>query len=173
MPRMNELIGHNLRWEQPSANRLEYELRAGDVGLGRLHFPSSFKNIANASNADGEWTFDRPGFWQRRVLVMDRSGRELAAFEPNFWRGGGLLILPDGRQWPTSSNFWATQYHLFDENQEHLLAYTGIGGFFHASCDLTIHPICRDLPELPWLVPFGWYVIMMNRRDSAAAAAAA
>ena len=172
MPRIYDLIGHNLRWQQPSGWKQEYALLAGDFEVGRLHFPSSFKNWASASGADGEWIFDRPGFWQRRALVMDRSGRELASFEPNFWKGGGLLRLPDGRAWSASTNFWATQFHFFDENQEHLLAYTGIGGFMRACCDLAIHPVCRDLPELPWLVPLGWYLIVMQHRDQAAAAAA-
>jgi uncharacterized membrane protein YccF (DUF307 family) len=34
-----------------------------------------------------------------------------------------------------------------------------------------IEPQAVNLPELPWLVMFGWYLALMLHRDSAAAAA--
>lgn len=173
MPRMNELIGHNLKWEQPSASKLEYELRAGDFVTGKMHMPSSFKSIASASNNEGEWVFDRVGFWQRKATVRARDGiSDLAIFQYNTWSGGGTLNTSNGRVFRAASNFWATRYTIHDEMDQELIRYTRIGGVFHASCEVEILPSAGGLAELSWLVPFGWYLVVMMLRDSGAAAAA-
>jgi len=151
----------------------EYELRLGDYVAGTLHLPSSFNSKARAVNAEGSWDFDRHGFWQRQVAVRAAGGVEdIALYNANSWKSGGTLILPNGRQYLATSNFWATRFLLTTTDGQNLISYTNIRGVFHSACSVEIHSLAKHLAELPWLVPFGWYLIMMQHRDSAAAAAA-
>jgi hypothetical protein len=173
MVKMNELIGRELQWMQPTAMKQEYELRLGDVAVCSLQMSSSFNSRATAVNAEGSWDFDRHGFWQRQVTIRETGGMDdLALFNANTWKQGGTIILPNGRNYIASSNFWMTQHLLTTSDGQNLISSSNIRGVFHYSCDVEIHSLARSLPELPWLVPLGWYLIMMQYRDSAAAAAA-
>jgi hypothetical protein len=168
-----ELTGQALKWVQPNAFKMEYELRAEDVVAATLRFRSSFGSFATAESADGSWTFKRVGFWQTKVTVR-ASGvdADLAVFKNNTWSGGGTLELPDGRKYPASTNFWATQFEFKTEAGEALISYRSIGGMLHMSSAVEIHPLAKDLAELPWMVPLGWYLTVMMHMDSAAVVAA-
>lgn len=173
MLKLTELIGQELKWVQPHALKMEYELRAGEMVAGTLHFRSSFGSFATAASADGTWTFKRVGFWQTKVTVR-ASGAEtdLAVFRNNTWSAGGTLELPDGRKYPANTNFWATQYEFKTEAGEALVSYRKIGGMLHMSSLVEIHPLAKVVVEMPWIVLLGWYLTVMMYMDSAAAAAA-
>lgn len=52
MRRIAELVGQSLKWEQPSALKMNYELRTGDGELAALlHFRSSLGSFATAETA--------------------------------------------------------------------------------------------------------------------------
>jgi hypothetical protein len=172
MMKMAELIGQELEWVQPHALKMEYELHAGDAVAATLHFRSSLGSFATGTSADGSWTFKRVGFWETKVTVR-ASGEEtdLAVFKNNTWSGGGALELPDGRQYPANTNFWATHYEFKTETGEVLISYRKIGGILHMSAAVEIYPAAKDLPEMPWMVLLGWYLTVMMQRDSATVAA--
>lgn len=174
MLKLAELIGQELKWVQPHAMHMEYELRAGEHEAATLRFRSSFGSFATAASADGTWTFKRVGFWQTRVTVR-AAGEEsdLAVFKNNTWSGGGTLELPDGRNYPANTNFWATQYEFKDEAGKPLVSYRKIGGILHLSSQVEIHPRAREIEEAPWIVLLGWYLTVMMYMDAAAATAAA
>ncbi len=173
MMKMTELIGREMQWVQPHALKMEYELRAGDVVAATLHFRSSFGSFASATCGDGSWTFKRVGFWQTRVSVRaSETETDLAFFKNNTWSGGGTLELADGRTYPANTNFWATQYEFKTETGQPLVSYKQIGGFLHMSSRMEIHPVARDIPEMPWMALLGWYLTVMMYMDSAATTAA-
>lgn len=172
MTNMSDLTARELQWVQPSAKKQYYELQAGDLAVCSLHMESSFNARAKAINAEGSWDFDRKGFWQRRVTICKAgSAEELAVYNANTWRQGGTLSMPFGRTYLLKFNFWNTQFSVTTENEQALLSITKIRGMFHYSGNLEIHSLAKHLPELPWLVPLSWYLIMMQQRDTAAAAA--
>ncbi|MBA4385328.1 MAG: hypothetical protein C0410_11380 [Anaerolinea sp.] len=173
MVKMNELIGRELQWVQPKAMKQDFELHFGDTPICTLHMASSFNSRATAVNDEGSWDFDRHGFWQRQVTIRETGGMEdLALYNANTWKVGGTLILPNGHTYLVKSNFWMTQHQLTTTDGQNLISVTNLRGVFHYSGSVEIHSLARNLAELPWLVPFGWYLIMMQYRDSAAAAAA-
>ena len=173
MAKMIDLIGYGLKWVQPNAFKMEYELRTEDTVVATLNFRSSFGSFATALSAEGSWTFKRVGFWQPRVTVRaSGSETDLANFKNNTWSGGGTLEFPDGREYPASTNFWATQYEFKEKTGESLISYKKISGLLHMSSGVEIHPLARNVPELSWMVPFGWYLTVMMYMDSAASAAA-
>ncbi len=173
MFKMSELVGRELKWEQPSGAKQLYELLFYGSPVSTLHMESSFNSRARAFNDEGSWDFDRKGFWQRQSTVRSEGGTEdLALYNANTWRQGGTLLLANGRSYVVKSNFWMTQLSITTQDDQSLISINKIGGFLHYSGYVEIHSLAKNLPELPWLVPFAWYLVMLQYRDSAAAAAA-
>jgi hypothetical protein len=162
-----------LKWVQPSAFRMEYELQAGEEVLASLVFRSSFGTLATTETADGCWTFKRVGFWQTRLTVRScGEEQDLAVFKNNTWSGGGTLEFPDGRVFRATTNFWQTRLEFHNAAEEILVAFHS-GGFFHLSADVEVTTVGATLPELPLLLSLGLYLIIMMQQDSAAGAAVA
>ena len=174
MRAISQFVGQPLKWEQPKAMKMEYELHCGEELVATLRFRSAFGSFATAESADGCWTFKRVGFFQTRVNIRTcDSEADLAAFRNNTWTSGGTLELPDGRHFPASTNFWMTKYEFRNEAEEELFAYRKIGGFLHMSSYVDIQPGTASLAELPWMVLLGWYLVILLQQDAAAVAAAA
>lgn len=149
---------------------MEYELRSDQQIAATLRFRSSFGSFATAESAEGCWTFKRVGFWQTKVTVRAcDSDTDIATFVNNTWSSGGTLTLPDGRKLLVSTNMWSTKYQIKTESETALIRYT-MGGLIHLSSEVEILPAAADLPELPWLVAFGWYLALLAYMDSTAAA---
>lgn len=172
MINLAELVEHELKWIQPHASKMEYELHAGDMAAATLRFRSSFGSFATATASEGIWTFKRVGFAQTKVTIRaSEAENDLAVFKNNTWSGGGTLELPDGRKYPANTNFWATQYEFKTEMGDPLISYRKIGGILHMSSATEIHPLAKDIPELPWMVILGWYLTVMMYMDNAVIAA--
>jgi len=169
MRRISELIGTKLKWVQPSALKMHYELRAGDDLAASLHFRSSFGSFATAESEDGCWTFKRVGFWQTRVTIRPcGTNNDIANFINNTWSGGGTLEIPDGRRILANTNFWQTKYEFKIDPGETLVEFE-TGGLIHLSANVEIKPRAATMPELPLMVMLGWYLVVMMHMDSSAA----
>ncbi len=161
-----------LVWSQPSAFAMDYELRAGEDLVARLVFRSSFGTLATATAAEGTWTFKRVGFWQPVVTVRrEGSDEDLAVFRNNTWSSGGTLQLRDGHEYRADSNFWMTEFRFMTEGDRPLVIFRRISGVFHTSAEVDVRPEARAMVEVPWIVPFGWYLTVMMQRDTAATGA--
>ena len=159
-----------LKWEQPSGFKEEYELRAGEELVATLRFRSSFGTLATAESADGCWTFKRVGFWQPKATVRRcNEDDDIAAYKNETLTSCGLLTLSDGRTFSAESNFWQTKFEFSNESGETLIQFKA-DGLLHLSSIVTIGPGAVNLPEVPWMVMLGWYVIVMMRRDATTAA---
>jgi hypothetical protein len=169
--RIVEVIGRELKWVQPKALKMEYELRTDDELIATLRFRSSFGSFATAESADGCWTFKRVGFWQTRVTIRGcGSETDIASFKNNTWSGGGTLELPDGRKILAATNFWKTSFEFKTETGETLVRFK-TGGLVHFSAKVDIQPAAAEVPELPWVVMFGWYFAVMMYMDTSTIAA--
>lgn len=171
MQHITAVLDRELRWQQPSALHQRYELRAGDALVATLAFRSSWGTLATAESADGCWTFKRVGFWQTRVTIRPcGSDTDLGAFRNDTWRGGGTLAVEGGSSFQLTTNTWQTRLELLDAQEQPLLRYATTG-WLKQGAVLSIAPAARALPELSWLAVFGWYVVVMLSRDSAATTA--
>jgi hypothetical protein len=150
---------------------MEYELHADDELIATLNFRSSFGTFATAESADGCWTFKRIGFWQTRATIR-RCGwdTEIATFKNNTWSRGGTLELSDGRKIQATTNMWQTNLEFKMESGEVLFRLKS-GGFVHLSATVAVEPDAAGMPELPWMVMLGWYLMVMIYMDTAATAA--
>lgn len=172
MKRAADLIDCEVKWTQPKALKMHYELLAGEELAARLAFRSSFGSFAMGQSADGCWTFKRTGFFQTRLTVRPcEEETDIALFRNNTWSGGGTLDLPDGRRLLATTNLWQTNLEFKTESGETLLRFKS-GGLIHLSARVEIEPQAIELAELPWLTMLGWYLIVMMYMDSAASAGA-
>lgn len=173
MRRIVDLVSEPVRWEQPSAFKMEYELRAGQEVAATLRFRSSFGSFATGESADGCWTFKRVGFWRTRATVRVCGAEEdLGAFRNNAWTGGGVLELPDGRSYPANTSFWMTGYEFTTAGGAPLLRYHS-GGLLKLSATMEILAEARSIPELPWMALLGWYLYVMLYTDASTTGAVA
>lgn len=161
----------NLRWVQPSAFRMNYELRAGDELAAELRFRSAFGSFATGETADGCWTFKRVGFFQTRVTIRE-CGEEtdVATFKNNTWRGGGTLELTGGTKILATTSFWQTKLEFTTESGGVLVRFD-TGGMIHLNATVEIEAAAAELKELPLIILLGWYLVVMMHNDAAASAA--
>jgi hypothetical protein len=165
MMKLSELTGQKLKWVQPRAFRLEYELQAGDKTAATLCYPRFFDTFAIASSADGTWTFRGGDFRQPTVSIrIVGAETDLALFKCNMWAAGGTLELPDGRKYQGQLTHRGHEYSLRTETGEILVSYkkmVPILEILHMSADTWIHYATKDIVELPWLVMLGWHLILV------------
>jgi len=174
MKLLRDLAGRELHWVQPKAMRRDFELRDGEDIVATLSFRSAFGSLATVEAAEGSWTLKRVGFWKTRVTVRAAgSDDEIAVFTNNTWSAGGTLETADHLTFRANTNFWMTSYQFSNEQDETLVRFTKVGGVFHLSSRVEIHPAGARLAALPWLVALGWYLAVKMHDDAAGGAAAA
>ena len=162
-----------LEWTQPSALRMEYELRDGSELLATLRVRSSFGTFAEATCGEAAWTFKRVGFWQQRASVRAAGATDdLGVFVNATWTGGGELQLADGTVSRATSNLWMTKFEWHDASDRVLLTL-GHGGILRMHADVALAPDAARSAPLDLLAVFGCYLVVMLRSDSGGGAAAA
>ena len=169
MRHLADVAHAHLRWEQPRVFDRAWELRHGDETVATLVFRSAFGSFATATSADGPWTFKRVGFWQARATVRAEGGADdLAVFEHNTWSGGGTLTLAGGRPIRVTTNVWQSKIE-FQWPEDQVLFRYRTEGFLRQEAELEVMPPLERMPEMPWLLAFGWYLVVMMHQDSASA----
>jgi hypothetical protein len=86
-------------------------------------------------------------------------------FKNNTWSGGGTLELKDGRKFLATTNMWQTKLEFQEESGQSLIRFKN-EGFFQSSSTVEIQPNALTVPEVSWMVLFGWYLAIMMRMDS-------
>ena len=161
----------SLAWRQPSVMERRYELNYNFGNLGWLAFTSAWRETAEAEIGMQGWKFDRVGFFRRKVLIWHKGEAEpFATYQPHTWRPGGWLELPDGASYELNSNFWSSRFELRTADERVLLTFHK-SGWFRTSVEIEVDPTAARLTELPLLVAFGMYAILLHQHDSAAAGA--
>ncbi|MCC6612895.1 MAG: hypothetical protein IT320_05405 [Anaerolineae bacterium] len=170
MKGLNELEMQDLHWMQPSMWRREYELRTGNGELiGKMNRRGFWREVAEVEAVGNRWTFRRLGFFNRRIEIQSvGTGESPAQFDYRFV--GGKLIFPDGRElvW-RSSNFWSTRWAWSLPDGTPIVGFK-IGGAFKINSEISLDPELADQKGLPLLIFLGWYLYLLHRDDSAAAA---
>lgn len=156
-----------LHWTHTRLFDSDYSLIDGDDVFARMSFRTLWGSLATVETADGTWTFKRVGFWRTRATVRkDGSDVDVAVFEHDTWSGGGTLTLADGRTIQITTNFWKSRIECLWEGGPALFRYQ-TEGFLRLGASLELLPAGTGLPELPWLLAFGWYLVVMTQHDSA------
>ena len=170
MQSISQANAKGLRWSQPRAARMDYELSSGADLVATLKFRNMFGTFATAESADGCWTFKRVGFWQNRASIRAcGSDTDLAVFKNNTWDRGGTLEFSSGGTFKATTNFWMTSFE-FRTGADELLVAFDYRGVFHRSADVHVSPLAQRTAECSVLVLFGWYLVLMLDMDDGAGA---
>jgi len=158
-----------LRWVQPRMLERAFELREHDAVVATLAFRSAFGSLATCRTADAGWTFKRVGFWKTRATVrVEGQHDDLAVFEPNTWNAGGTLSLSGGRVLKVTTNVWQSKIEFLRGDDDVLFRYD-TEGFVRHEAALTVAHAALAMTELPWLIGFGWYLVVSMHDDASAA----
>lgn len=164
MKSINDYVGQELQWVHPHLLSAEYELRAGDEVLARLHCKGALSSQVRVETASGLWMFERKGLRQTiTVLALDTQA-ELATIKRGM-SGQAALIIPDGREymWQCTS-FWRDVWTWVNTEGTPLL---------HLKRGARVHleTTAQDLPDLALLATLGWYLHKQQEEEAATAAA--
>ena len=165
-----------LRWTQPRAGRSAYQLWVGPQGPERAERPVRAEATgtervailrwqrgaqAVAEAAPGRWTFRRAGFWHPRVIVsLAGSDRAVAVFTAR-WTGTGTLELSAGRQ-----VHWSAAHAWQADDGTPLVAFTSRQGLITLEGTVALTPFAVGAPDLALLVLLGWYLVVLQVRDT-------
>lgn len=174
---MRKLTGSdtNLKWVQPSAKRLDFDLRAGDEVLATLSWEKMFGTLATARTAETTWTFKRVGFFNARVTVRSPgSDADIAVFKPSWGYGGTLEVRGQAYTWK-KLDFWGNKWGFVWHDGNVLLTFKydiGLDRLFRveASVELTPGSVSTNA-DMPLLATLGWYIMILMHNDSTAVVA--
>jgi hypothetical protein len=166
----NQLAG--LEWRQPGAFSRTYELKSVDSLLARLEFKKTFGTLAVAESAAGRWTFKRCGFLTPVVTArVEGSDADIASYTPNFTSTRGTLRLASGETLDLkTTNFWGSEWALFDANRQQLVRFHN-KGMIHHGADVDVSPAAGSRSDLDLLLTISWYILVMHMQDAAATTA--
>ncbi|HNY41520.1 MAG TPA: hypothetical protein PKJ41_14060 [Bryobacteraceae bacterium] len=163
----------SLEWRQESAFGRKHHLMSGDSALAEIHFVKTLGTLAEARTASSAWSFKRKGVFTSTVGArpLDEE-REIAIYHPNWTSHKGLLRLENGEEYLLrSANLWASEWVLSDGGGEPLLRFHN-KGFLKHGAQLVVEERAKSNPQLPFLITFAWYILLLHQMDSSAAAGA-
>jgi hypothetical protein len=148
-----------LCWKSAHAFGMNRTLYTGDTIVATLRFRSAISSLARAESADGCWTFKWIGFRRPRVVIRHcEANEDLAVFTSDIRSGGGTIALSAERTFRATTNIQCTRLKLLGVDDQPLVSYES-SGVFRVTHRVQIEPGALDLPDLPWLVLFGEYLM--------------
>lgn len=162
--------GNELALRKPSRRRPVYELRAGDVLVGRLE-AGVLSGAARAECADGAWRFDRPrGFAQRQVRVLSLDGStEVTTFLREGMGRRGAMELGAHRFELRAHGWWKPRW-VWTEGETELAALTTRHTFRDERGRVTLSVAGQASPHAGLLALLGTHLALLSAREQAAAA---
>ena len=170
MKAIREFAGQPLMWVQPKAMKQQFELRCGDEVLAVMQWQNSWRSGAAAETAEGSWSYKRQGFRQQVSIETNRADFPVPTLSRR-WTGSATLSFPDGHTYHWKRNgFWGIKRAWTTPEGTLLVAFKTKYGFMKTGGEVEIDPFAASLPELSLLMSLGWYLMVMEARDAAAAA---
>jgi hypothetical protein len=172
-------ISMPIQWVQPKVMHPQYELRAREQVCATMVIPKWYQPLAQAESVDGQWTFERVGSLNPRVLIRRAGEGTKLGMYVYTQRGEGRLELASGAQYRwKSTNLWATQFNWLQPNDQPLIHYrlgvqdNQLSDWFKIQSRVQISPEAAQLPELYLLVLLGWYLMLLGLLETALVVAA-
>jgi hypothetical protein len=160
MESINKYLGKELNWT--FVKNVGYVLHACDEQekIAELNVQGTFGSKAEGKFDQENWKFKRAGLLKNNISVMDdKSNQEIALFKKKGL--GGFLEIKHGKTFTIERNALMTEYRLFFDKQlfiNYLLKENGP--------QVILQPSAARLAELPLLVVFLGYLVIMQRIDA-------
>ena len=163
MHRLADVLRQPLWWSQPDKRDRIYVLHASSRRrMATITFRSASDSFAVGHNADGSWSFERVGFQQPTFTIRAEGGSgELALFE------GGTLHLAGDRSLIVATSHWPSQIE-FQSAEHQPLIRCRMQGRRRSIAELEVLPALEGMREMPWLLLFAGYLVVMMDEDAKA-----
>lgn len=174
MKKLADLQGIPLEWIQPKAFTRSYELRGGKDLIGTLNWVKALGSLAASECADAAWTFKRAGFLHPRVTVRPQ-GQDVDIVKVDMgWGGKGTLRLEDGLAVPfVGTNFWKSEWAFLGPDNRPIVTFRMKPRFLRRAAIVSVDDSAWRTPHLALMLMLGWYLIVLQADDAAAAGVAA
>jgi hypothetical protein len=158
-----------LEWKQESAFGRYFELKGGDSVYAALEFVKRFGSLAEARTAAGDWSYKRRGMMSPAVSArVAGSEADLAIYKPNWSSSKGVLTLAGGEALEfRSASFWGHDWILSAPGGHPLLRFSTKGVIKQGS-EVHVEPAARGRADLPLLLTFCWYLLLLYQEDMSA-----
>jgi hypothetical protein len=148
----------DLRWVQPSAFKMEYELLSAGRRIVTMRFHGLLSSYATAEYAGGEWSLERAGTSQGKIVIsICLERREVGVFESGAQDRGGTLSLRDRRKLVLTPGFWKGKGEFRTEEGEPLIRFRS-RGLLRTSAEIEVMPAAAGFAELPCVLMLAWYL---------------
>jgi hypothetical protein len=166
MGRIVEYVGNELVWAQIDKT-MGWELRDKETVIGSLAAEGNFLSNASGKCEDGAWKFKRVGALKANISILGMNGEmEIALFKKNAFNRNGSILINKEKKFTINANFLMSEYNLTRE-KEPILNLSDVTRFPILSSKVKMAPNVMNIPELPWLVLFSWYLAIMQHFDLA------
>lgn len=168
----SSLLSRSLEWVQPRIFHQEYELLADGQRVGKLWFEGIFRMTATAEVEGQRWTLKHKGCFRHRVIATEPGWESPVAVMERGWSSAGVLQLTaTGRRFRwKKGNFWGTEWAFLSDDEQVLVRFK-FKGFFKKGVIVQVDPVAGQVTELPLLLVFGWYLMVLQMQQAAAAGA--
>lgn len=176
MKAFRELTQQALQLQQPSARKQEYELRADNELVGTLHWPKALDPLCVAETADGAWTLNRQGFFNRRATARVRgSEQDVLVYTPTWTGTNGTIEHSDGRKFTFQGANWLGNHFTLvqkptPEEDVELLAIKINFHILRGSADVVTQPQLLQTEDASLLALFSCYLATLASEDNITAA---
>ena len=167
MKSIKALVDQTLTWGQPKAMKSDYELRFGPDLVATVRFPKMLSSNAVAESGDGSWLLERTGVFNIKTTIRRRGSESLlASYTAKAFKSRGLIQIEGGKTLVVRNDIWNSTHELTTEDGESLIELKS-RGFFKHFVDVKMNRRSLQFEELPSLVMFLFYIILLGRRDAA------
>jgi hypothetical protein len=171
--RLADVLRQPLRWSQPDKRQRIYVLHASSRRMATLTFRSPAGSFAVGHSADGSWSFERVGSQPTMVTIRaEGEPGELAMFEHHNPNDRGTLRLTGERSLIVATSHWRSQIEFQRADQQPLFRCR-MQGVRRSIAELQVLPVLEGIREVPWLLMFGGYLVVMMHEDATAGATTA
>jgi hypothetical protein len=172
MENISNYVGQQLFWLQPKVMERYYEFRSPDSALlASLKWGRGFAMSALAESANGMLIFERLGLFKSGISIRQSpTDIPIANYSPKVF-GKGILKFSDGRVYNFGPrDFWWRECAFTNSlgspvvkfrNNRKIQSFSDI---FKARGKVEVAPEAGNLAELPLLITFGWFLLMLIRQ---------
>ncbi len=169
---LKDYDGISLKWSQPRG-RNYYWLIGDGIDYATLKWNSIWGQLAVGVTSEFRLTFKRGGFVRKNVTIRNPElDSEVGKLSMAAW-GGGTLELADGHRFSFESiRFWNPQWQFVSEDGKALCTFKPKYGFRSRQAEVIVEREGLREPRLGLLIVLGWYEIVTEAEEWAAASVA-
>lgn len=158
----------NLHCDQYGFFNRKYILFSDDHPVASLRWIRSNFPHAVRETASDRWIFQSSRLLYPRVSIKASLADKLEATFKATMKGQGQLLMTDGRKFHwLSTDFWNNEWVFTDNAGVRLIQFVPEQGLFKIGSKVNLEPYALALPELPFLLVTGWYLLVnINEQNS-------